>query len=273
MENTAALLFRDHPGVYFLALGQKALGPMSLQDIYEKLKKGECSWLHFFWTPGNEDWARIYEINELRTLLPKKPSKKSLEKMKKSWDGSSTPSLKKPKVELSRLLVEDLWFMAFQGQQLGPFPTEEVLFILKKQAFDSPVHLWKKGWPQWRLAQEVDEFKKAFSPSERFVERRKTIRKPLIARLYVHNQKDLAVGLCRDISLGGLQILTDNIPGPVGSQVKIHLSQKPADQMPGFLAEGEIVRILEDGKGFSMRFVKLSKEARSAIEAYIQRKS
>jgi hypothetical protein len=41
------------------------------------------------------------------------------------------------------------------------------------------------------------------------------------------------------------------------------------DLLNPFVAEGVIVRVLEDGRGFSFRFEGLSRESQEAIERYI----
>ncbi len=94
-------------------------------------------------------------------------------------------------------------------------------------------------------------------------------RRPLVARLFLHNDKEVIIAVCRDISVGGMQVLTDRIPGPVGSMIKLNVSPGDPSKVKGFVAEGEIVRVLEDGRGFSFRFRKITEEARRAIEKYI----
>ena len=79
----------------------------------------------------------------------------------------------------------------------------------------------------------------------------------------------MIIAVCRDISIGGMQVLTDRVPGPVGSKLKLNVSPGDPSKVKGFVAEGEIVRVLEDGRGFSFRFRKITEEARRTIEKYI----
>lgn len=78
-------------------------------------------------------------------------------------------------------------------------------------------------------------------------------------------------GLCRDVSVGGMQCLTSELPGPVGTVLKLNISTPSGakEGIDAFVAEGVIVRELEDGKGFSFRFEKLSPEGKKAIESYV----
>ena len=79
---------------------------------------------------------------------------------------------------------------------------------------------------------------------------------------------DVGVGVCRDISVGGMQVLTDQIPSAIGKKIKLNVSAP--GQIEPFVAEGVVVRILEDDRGFSFRFEKLSAQSRDSIEKYIQ---
>jgi hypothetical protein len=81
------------------------------------------------------------------------------------------------------------------------------------------------------------------------------------------------VGVCRDISIGGMQVLTENIPGAAGTRLRMNISpssQESGRKIEPFVAEGIVVRILEDGRGFSFRFEKLPEPAKQAIEAYFE---
>jgi hypothetical protein len=68
-----------------------------------------------------------------------------------------------------------------------------------------------------------------------------------------------------------MQVLTDQVPGPVGTKLKLNVSPAgKGKKLDAFIAEGEIVRILEDGRGYSFRFTQLAPAARKSIESYIQ---
>ncbi len=81
----------------------------------------------------------------------------------------------------------------------------------------------------------------------------------------------LIVGMCRDISIGGMQVMTEYLPEKAGARLKLNVS--PTDMSkPGFqpfVAEGIAVRIMDDRRGFSFRFENLSAESRVTIERII----
>jgi hypothetical protein len=75
-----------------------------------------------------------------------------------------------------------------------------------------------------------------------------------------------------------MQVLTDRLPGKVGAKIRLNVSSisdekasktQKARKIDSFVAEGVIVRILEDKRGFSFRFDKLSSAAKRSIEQYI----
>jgi hypothetical protein len=105
------------------------------------------------------------------------------------------------------------------------------------------------------------------------VEQRKAPRKPLVARiLYAHGEK-VCIGICRDVSVGGMQVLTDQIPGRPGERIRLNVSSAQGKNPAPFVATGVLVRLLEDGRGFSFRFDRLPPESRKVIEDYIRLES
>ena len=86
--------------------------------------------------------------------------------------------------------------------------------------------------------------------------------------MYIKNRKEVFVGICRDISIGGMQVLVDHFPGSVGERISINVHPDNTDY--NFVADGNIVRSLEGGHGFSFRFLDLSRESQDAISRYLQ---
>jgi hypothetical protein len=133
-----------------------------------------------------------------------------------------------------------------------------------------------KTWERLLKIPEFHEFAQAApshepsAPAQK--EKRGNPRRPLVAKIMMANQESVIVGLCRDISIGGLQVLAETVPGEVGAQLRMNISPSTNDEgdpIEPFVAEGKIVRILEDGRGFSFRFTKLGDRAKQAIESFI----
>ena len=87
--------------------------------------------------------------------------------------------------------------------------------------------------------------------------------------MFFHNESVVYEGICRDISVGGLQVLVDGFPGNIGDEISLNVHPENTDY--NFVASGKVVRILEGDQGFSLRFIQLSDEATNAIEDYLSK--
>ena len=85
--------------------------------------------------------------------------------------------------------------------------------------------------------------------------------------MFIENNSQLYEGICRDVSIGGMQVLVNQFPGSVSERISINVHPDNTDHH--FTASGEIVRLLEGGVGFSFRFLNLSDEAMKTINSYI----
>lgn len=294
MENTTPFLFDDVEPKYFLAYKGKAIGPLTAQEIYQRIQKGEIGLLNYVWKEGWTDWKSVKDEQEFSVLIPQKPSSAAIAAIKQK--------LQKKKAPEPQAAIDDdkKYYLYFSRTQYGPFSKKELAHVLSSHKLDRNAYLWTQGWTNWKRVSELEEFASFFPPalpggdaeehetqpkirpSSRTVskkeksrkidasEKRGGPRKPLVARLFLHNDQDVIVAVCRDISVGGMQVLTDRVPGEVGSRIKLNVSPGgSASKVQSFVAEGEIVRVLEDGRGFSFRFTKINDDARKAIKKYI----
>lgn len=271
MENTSAILFDHTNPRYFLVMGGKAVGPLTAQDISERVSSGQCSLLSYIWCEDWDDWKHVYKANDFESLIPAKPEKSSIQKLKQRLEEKK----KKKSVLHPPLLDDNQWFLHSGGTQFGPLSTAEVKQAIEDQKIDSRSHIWTEGWPKWKSVTDAKEFASflkqspSVPPPLKSSERRTSPRRPLVAKLFLHNEKEVVVAVCRDISIGGMQVLTDHVPGEVGTKLKLNVSPSGSN-VKGFVAEGEIVRVLEDGRGFSFRFLKIASDAKKAIETYLK---
>jgi len=292
MENTDKLQFKDDAPKWFVAIGDSWVGPLFASEVYKKIIAGEITWAHYIWTPAQSSWNRICDTDAFSSNVPQKPGKELMAELK----GASTEKEKKPAVKTgSRSLsgakmlrkpsegVEKKdWFLYFNDSQFGPFSREEVRRFLKVGKINERVHAWKDGMPTWERISGIAELSQSSGktkpgiPKMKLPEKESTRadlriapRRPMIARILLANDGGVIAGVCRDISVGGMQVLTDKVPGPVGMRIKLNVSPTGPGAPNPFAAEGEIVRILEDGLGFSFRFETLDQRAKDAIEKYI----
>ena len=124
---------------------------------------------------------------------------------------------------------------------------------------------------EWKVMGDLPEYQDIFQelpPPIKDTDRRTAARKPFIARLFVQNNKKLFEGICRDISIGGMQVLVNDFKGLAGDKISINVH--PENTEYHFTAAGVVVRVLEGNSGFSFRFQELNDEAKRSIEKYIQ---
>jgi hypothetical protein len=283
MENSSKMLFGEDAPHWYVALGQKYAGPMRASDIFEKIAGHQLTTAHYAWKKGQSEWKRICDIKAFQSLVPRQPEK-DIQKQIVSDNAShkSSPSVKMAAQARS-------WYLYQNNSQFGPFSMEELKNALKTGRISQRIHTWRYGMKTWERIERVAEFheslvsaggnQKASHHSKVKVEakveveeQRQHPRRPLIAKILMSDQESVIVGVCRDISIGGLQVLTDTVPGDVGTRLKMNISpssNEGENPIEPFVAEGLIVRILEDGRGFSFRFVKIGDRAKQSIELYV----
>lgn len=266
MENTIIPKFDNDQAEWFVAVGEKYRGPFKASEVYQKLLDKEVSWIDYCYREKDGNWVRLADQEIFKALQPPPPKPK--------------PTLSPPPVPKEDQVK---WFLFQNESQTGPYGTQEIKRLISAGQVLEGAFLWTEKFTEWKPVGKVDEFKEAkpaavppppktaaSSLSVFKSERRNVPRKPLLAQIYVTNQSELATGICRDISVGGMQVLTDKIPGEVGSSIQLNVTPPKDSGLNAFVADGVIVRILDDKRGFAFRFTTLSADAKKAIESYIK---
>ncbi len=274
----------DENAGWIVAIGEAWVGPLTVSEIFEKLDLGEITWAHFAWKEGEPGWRRLSDIESFQTGVPKAPSQDLLEQVKEITRNPAKQTPPPPPQQ-----VERNWFLYYNDTQFGPFSREEMGRYIAIGKIHGKVHAWKDGMENWERLESIREFASdlaeaaaknreiksaARKPPARLEvrEQRDAPRRPLVAKIFLTSEETVITGVCRDISVGGMQVLTDFVPGKPGTRVKMNVSPSSGElggHIEPFVAEGVVVRILEDGRGFSFRFEKLPPSARKAIEDYI----
>lgn len=279
MENSQKMFVsQDNTPKWYLAMGNSQVGPLTANDIAEKIQKGEITWAHYIWKKGLANWQRICDTAAFKEWVPTQPKRPTSKQVQSQASQKSTPTSH-----------QKIWFLTQDNTQYGPFSAPEIEQFLKAHKIHPKIFAWRNGMANWTRLSEIPDFQQSFPKPEikratprpkpdpviemEPDEQRETPRRPLVAKILVADDRNVIVGVCRDISIGGMQVLTDPIPGKVGTLLKMNISPSTAPSgkpIEAFVAEGVIVRILEDGRGFSFRFEKLTEPSKKAIEAYIQ---
>ena len=243
---------------------------MTASEIYDKILAHQITWAHFVWKPGQADWRRICDTKAFQGAVPHEPNKAVQREIKQTAQPATLTQRKAP-VETAE---KKAWYLYLQESQWGPFSQQEVLHLLKIGKVNTQSFAWKEGMKNWEPLQNVATFQSAMvAEKPKKNNQRSHPRRPLVAKILMSDEQSVILGVCRDISVGGLQVLTEEVPGEVGVKLKMNISPSSNEvgkKVEAFVAEGTIVRILEDGRGFSFRFERLPESSRKAIEAYIE---
>lgn len=251
---------------WFISVGDKSVGPMSASEVYERVMAGELTWISYVWKEGMGDWQRLADVSTFQAAMPPKPAAK--------------PSAQPPTPPAAKKIQPKVWFLYFNESQYGPYTEDEVLGMAGVGKINVETFAWKDGMSDWEKIATLGNFagsfagKSAAAPaaSASGAEKRAYSRKPVLAKTMIAEGEKLIIGMARDISIGGMQVLSEFVPSKVGSRLKLNISPPEptnANFLP-FVAEGVVVRIHDDRRGFSFRFDELSSSARQIIERLIQ---
>lgn len=242
---------------WFYVENNKKVGPIPEDKLIELIKIKKLNQNDFVWTKGFPNWKKLNEVDEFESYF--------LETEEETFNWKNVKG-------------EDKIFFIMTGKDrnsretlYGPYSLNILVKLFREQRINGRSYIWSAGMKNWKIIADVEVFETVFSekpPQIDDIDRRIHIRKPFIARMLFHDDAKLYEGICRDISLGGMQVLVSGYPGVVGD--KISFNVHPDNSAYHFVASGEIVRILEGGQGFSFRFTELSSEAKTAISGYVQ---
>lgn len=257
---------------YYVQKGNRQ-GPVGQDVIVSMIAKQELKGEDFVWKKGFDNWKKIKEVSELQvTAEPVAPV------IPAAPVAPVAPLVVEKPFSFADLNPEDRAIFIRIGNDRGAAPTDYGPFSLKqiKQLFkenriNGKTFVFTSGMKEWKVLADLPEYQDVFEelpPVIKEADRRTSERKPFIARLFIQNNKKLFEGICRDISIGGMQVLVDQFNGNAGDKITINVH--PENSEYHFAASGLVVRILEGNSGFSFRFQGLSEEARRAIEKYVQ---
>src|SRR5689334_17496860 len=94
-------------------------------------------------------------------------------------------------------------------------------------------YVWKEAMSHGQILGQVSEFSNLKLPPSgksnsqapsKPTDQRENPRRPLVAKIMMTDEQSVIVGVCRDISTGGLQVLTEKVPAPVGARLRMNIS-------------------------------------------------
>lgn len=262
---------------YYVQKGNRH-GPVAIEVIESMITNQELKSEDYVWKKGFDNWMKIKDVDRLKPKMAE-PKPKEV---------APAPEVQAMPPEIASQPEKVFSFKDFNEDErvifirigndrgeapsdYGPFSVKQLKQLYKENRINGKTHVFTSGMKEWKLLADLPEYQTVFEelpPVIKESERRVTVRKPFIARLFIQNNKALYEGICRDISIGGMQVLIDNFKGHAGDRISINVH--PENSEYHFTASGVVVRLLEGNSGFSFRFQGLSDEAKRSIEKYLQ---
>lgn len=267
--------------------GSDRKGPVEESDLSNLLGSGVLNSDSYIWTKGFENWVKMSEVSELSHLLggSEEPAEPVIEESI-SMDSLEDEPQREPAIESSPSI--DLSSIGFNervfyiktgmdrnaqetGAEYGPFSLDQLKRLFEENRINEKTYIFTTGMENWSLLADFELSGQITGGALSEIEddeRRAHVRKPFVANMYFHDQSTLYKGVCRDISVGGMQVLVSDFPGKINDTVTMNVH--PENSEYSFVASGKIVRILDGDSGFSLVFDGIGDDALSAINNYIQ---
>ncbi|SMF34586.1 PilZ domain-containing protein [Pseudobacteriovorax antillogorgiicola] len=177
-------------------------------------------------------------------------------------------------------MSEQVWYLYQNGQQIGPFDTQQVHQLMTNKMISQEGFIFKVGWKDWRpLEDGLEELGVAADsgaeapPDPEAMERRRanSPRASVKGRVAVHNNGQLTVGSGVNISETGIFVETREELFTVGEQLKLSVRCNGLDK--AFNAEAVVVRYNSDSRypvGYGLQFVEIPDKAREDIHRLVE---
>jgi hypothetical protein len=251
---------------WYYVEGKDRVGPVEEDELSNLLSAGTLDSDSYIWTKGFDNWKKFYEVDELAHLLEgDSQDDEELPPTDMDWETVARTE----KIFLIKIGID----RGGQETEYGPYSLSELAQAFSEKRINEKTLIFVPGrMNDWIFLADIPIYETLFDtmpPVIEEIDRRRNNRRPFIARMFFHDNQDLFEGVCRDISIGGLQILVPGFPGQVGDDVSMNVHPENSDY--NFTAKGKVVRLLDGGQGFSLRFIDLNDEAKSSIESYVSK--
>jgi len=251
---------------WYYVEGKDRKGPADENEILELISSHALNEESFIWRKGFDQWQKLKGVPEFSSYI---------DGLKNTYEALP----KTPAINWANLATDKDIFTIRVGmdrggadQEYGPYSLNTLKQLYHDRRINAKTYVFTPGMDDWMLFGELPILNNLMGGTELSdkldeQERRQHSRKPFVARMLFHDNEQVYEGVCRDISVGGMQILVANCPGNVGDEMSMNVHPDNSDFC--FVANGEIVRMLDGKQGFSFRFKSLNGDAQRAINHYI----
>jgi hypothetical protein len=254
------------------------VGPVAEGDLLNLIKTSTLDLESYVWRKGFENWMQLKDVSELLDKM--NPVQEATPDIPSLQSEDKTNQVELEKVSWEQIDRNERLFHIKTGRdrnqsneaEYGPFTLNELIRLFHEKRISGETLFFYRGFSSWYFLVELPNYRNLFGEEPiklDDLEKRTYLRRPFVARMFFHDNQHLYEGICRDISIGGMQVLVSDFPGKVGDIISMNVH--PDNSEYCFVATGEIVRFLEGRHGFSFRFTDLSEEAHNSIEQYLKR--
>ncbi|MBP5296461.1 MAG: DUF4339 domain-containing protein [Bacteriovoracaceae bacterium] len=274
---------------YYVQDGERQ-GPVDEKKMQALAQAGTLTNESYVWKKGMKDWAHLADVAELTALVNNTAASVMTSSAEEEEDpafasldsGDNTASMmleEMPRASFDwhKVDTQQKVFMIKTGidrganeAEYGPFNLAMLQRLLQEKRINLKTLVYTPGMDTWEFLADTPlagQITSEVPPVIAESERRKAVRRPFIAKMFLSDDQQVFEGVCRDISIGGLQILAANVPVKVGDTISMNVH--PDNTQHSFVATGRVVRLLGQHQGLSVRFQNLDDAARQAINAYL----
>ena len=232
------------------------------------------------WRKGFDNWTQAKNLDELKKYVHSENIAISSEPESDSEPlahGTSESSDEDKKIDFSwdNVKDDDQIFVIKIGEdrggssrEYGPYSLDMIGKLISQKRINHLTEIFTPGMQGWSLIGEIKFFENLLDNQIESIERRQHPRCPISAKFFLADSEKFFQGVCRDVSIGGAQVLVANFSGKVGDEIKLNMHMN--DGSFAFTAKGKVTRSLHRVGGFAMRFIDLSPESIRLIDQYIE---
>jgi hypothetical protein len=166
------------------------------------------------------------------------------------------------------------WYYYDGTTQVGPITEIELRQQIAVKAVLANHYIFKDGFSDWKLLAEFPDLLASTAAAEENSDKRgSSPRAPIFELVVAHNDRHIATGTIRNISISGVFFETKDSDFGVNEEIKITLKEGRGLGKPLHL-KGVIVRKSHDVRypqGYGLELVNLDAATRDRISDYIER--
>ena len=256
---------------WYYVIGRERNGPVAKQEIEKLYRFGTLNEDSHVWREGFSNWEKLNKTEDFAPLFAAHglPPELDIPEL----PGMGEPAPKEPWDNLDpdekTIHIKVGYDRGGEEVEYGPYSINQLKRAYKERRINDKSYIFIPGMQNWVLLGDSPLFSQLSSAPVTLTEqdRRKSVRRPVTANIIFHNNQKVFDGICRDISIGGMQVLVGNFSARIGEGVTLNVH--PDNSSHSFTAKGKIVRLLDGGQGFSLRFSELDQQAKESLLSYI----